>query len=253
MLGELQNLFNFLMNVDFRLYFSAKTDYINKLVRDKLVYLYNKKEELPKESFERYITKTEIEMIYGKGIQHYDFNEITEIQDHYKGRGCNYLTPEMSNHCIAKVEYDMYKAIYNTNNEYFDTDGIKVENTKESIDYFNSENEKIMMMNKKAGYDTDIGTWKFEGKADRMLIFTPKIYIFESDGEITFKAAGVNKEYKDRIIKSIKGDKIEFLRRKGFETVITKYKYDCGDFTPCIIHGKVYGDKQWQLKRNQSS
>lgn len=244
MIGILDDLFDYLRTVDFRIYYSKETGYINKNVRDKIVHLYREKERLQKENFERYLTKTQIEMIYGKGIQNYDFEDIVDIQDHYRGRGENYLTPEMSMHCIAKVEHDMYKAINSTRSEeYFDTDGIKVRNNEVSIEYFKSENEKIMERNRKAGYDDlDIGTWKFEGKAERMLIFTPKFYIYDCDGQIEFKAAGVTKEYKERILNGIKGDKIEYMRRNGFITCMRAYKYDAGEFIPYYTHGKVDGD-----------
>lgn len=243
-LNLLDNLFEYLRTVEFRVYYSKETGYINKSVRDKIVNLYKEKERLQKDTFERYLTKTQIEMIYGKGIQRYDFDNIVDIQDHYRGRGENYLTPEMSNHCIAKVEHDMYKAINTTRSEeYYDTDGIKVQNNAKSIAYFKAENEAIMERNRKAGYDDlDIGTWKFEGKADKMLIFTPKIYIYECDGEIEFKAAGVTKEYKEKILNGIKGDKIEFMRKHGFITCMRAYKYDAGDFIPYYTTGKVKGD-----------
>lgn len=242
-LNILDKLFEYLQTVDFRVYYSKETGYINDLVRDKIVDLYTKKENLPKNSFERYITKTQIEMIYGKGIQRHDFKDISEIQAHYRGRGANYLTPEMSNHCLAKVEHDMYNALLNTDAEYFDTDGIKVRNNEQSVEFFKAENERIMERNRQAGYDDlDIGTWKFEGKADRMLIFTPKIYIYECNGEIEFKAAGVTKEYKDKVLNGIKGDKIEFMRKHGFITMMKVYVYDAGEFIPKFNCGKVNGD-----------
>ena len=242
-LNILDKLFEYLRTVEFRVYYSKETGYINDLVRDKIVDLYTKKENLPKDSFERYITKTQIEMIYGKGIQRHPFKDISEIQAHYRGRGANYLTPEMSNHCLAKVEHDMYNALLNTDAEYFDTDGIKVRNNEQSVDFFNAENERIMERNRQAGYDDlDIGTWKFEGKADRMLIFTPKIYIYECNCEIDFKAVGVTKDYKQKILNGIKGDKIEFMRKHGFITMMKVYVYDAGEFIPKFTCGKVYGD-----------
>lgn len=235
-------LFDYLRTVDFRLYYSKETGYVNKLVRDKIVDLYNQKETQEHGTFERYITKTQIEMIYGKGIQHYDFEDLFDIQDHYRGRGDNYLTPEMSNHCLAKIEHEIYMATANTTSEYFDTDGIKVRNEQKAIDYFNNENERIMESNRKAGYDTDIGTWKFEGNAQRMLIFTPKIYIYEVDGEIEFKAAGVDKEYKEKFLNKIKGDKIMYLRKHGFKTATKKYVYNGGDFEIRYAMGELKGD-----------
>lgn len=244
MIGEFDNFLSYLRTKDFRLYSTKSTGYLNRLVRDKIVRLYDEKESLKHGSLERYFVKTQIEMIYGKGIQHYDFEDIMDIQDHYRGRGDNYLTPEMSNHCLAKVEYDMYKAIYNTTSYYYDTDGIKVKNNKESEDYFEHENKKILARNKKAGYNTDIGTWKYEGTADRMLIYTPKIYIYECDNKIEFRAAGVDKDYKEKYINAIKGDKIMYLRKHGFITASKKYVYDCGKFTVMYEHGDLKGDLQ---------
>ena len=244
MICQTEKLFDYLRTVPFRLYYTKETGYVNKLVRDKIVDLYNQKESQDHGTFDRYITKTQIEMIYGKGIQHYDFEDIFDIQDHYRGRGDNYLTPEMSNHCLAKVEYEIYRATANTTSEYFDTDGIKVRNEQRAIDYFNSENEKIMKSNKDAGYDTNIGTWKFEGNAQRMLIFTPKIYIYEINGEIEFKAAGVTKEYRKRILNAIKGDKITYLRKHGFKTATKKYIYSCGNFEIRYDMGDLKGDLQ---------
>jgi hypothetical protein len=123
----------------------------------------------------------------------------------------------------------MFRAIRNNETCYYDTDGIKVKNRKESFEYFEKENERILQANRDAGFDTNIGTWDFEGNVSRFLVFSPKVYVYEQDGEIEAKTAGLCEEFKELQLNNITGDKFEFLRKNGIKIASPTYVYKDGD------------------------
>lgn len=203
--GTLQDLFNSI-DVDVTLYTTQKTDYLPKVFRDRMVELFNQKELLEKDSIEYYFTKTKINLIYGKGMQAYDFETIYDIQDHYRGRGDNYLKPEMSLHCTAKIRYEMNKAIraIGKNDDYYhDTDGLAFNNTEENQAYFENENVKILENIEKAGYSRDLklGIWADEGVFDEILVVGSKQYITRRDKDFELTLCGVTSDVKESIVK----------------------------------------------------
>lgn len=229
-LGEFDNFIEELSRHDFRLYRSSITDYLSWIFRKRVVEVYTEKEQEEKGTIQRHLKKTMIDMLYGKGLQKHDFNEIWQYQrDMRKKRNMCYMVPEFSNHCIARVEYEMFKAIRKTESAYYDTDGIKVKNTKESIEYFENENKRILQANKEAGFDTNIGTWDFEGKCSRFLVFSPKVYVYEHGGKIEAKTAGLCEEYKELQLNNIEGDKFKYLRENGIKIASPSYMYMDGD------------------------
>lgn len=199
-----------------RVYICRETGYLSDIFRQKIIKLYNEKSKQKKGTFERFITKTELDMLYGKAIQTRNFTEFWQVKRYYQGRGDHYLTPEMGNHCSAKIRYIMLKAMYETCGNYCDTDGIKSPYTEENIKYFEEQNKIIMENNAKAGFpDCKIGTWDFEGKADQLLIFAPKCYVYNIDGKFEYKIAGVNVKDLKAATDKIKVNKIEYHRRYG--------------------------------------
>lgn len=201
-----------------RVYICRETGYLSDIFRQKIIKLYDDKSIQKKGTFERFITKTEIDMLYGKSIQTKNFTEFWQVRKYYQGRGDHYLTPEMGNHCSAKIRFLMFKAMCETDGKYCDTDGIKSPYTKENIIYFEEQNKIIMANNEKAGFtDCKIGTWDFEGKADQLLIFAPKCYVCNIDNEFEYKIAGVNIKDLNNVVSRIKGNKINYHRKYGLE------------------------------------
>lgn len=206
--GTIQELFNNI-KVDVMLYTTQKTDYLPKIFRDRIVELFREKESLEKDSVEYHFCKTKINIIYGKGMQGYDFETILDIQDHYKGRGDNYLKPEMSLHCTAKIRYMMHRAIraIGKNDDYYhDTDGLSFNNTEENQAYFENENQKILDSIEKAGYSRDLklGIWADEGEFDEVLVVGSKQYILRNVNDFTVTMCGITKEVREQIIKRLK-------------------------------------------------
>lgn len=185
-----------------RLYYCQETGRLPYELRCKIIEAFDNKESMT--GVAKFFEKTKINILYGKGLQHYDFQDINELQKHYKGkgRGDNYLQPEQSMHCVAVLRYELYKAIRNNISIYWDTDGIKVKNTPEAHLYFQNQNNIIRQKNREAGFDSEIGTWKFEGFAKRFISFQGKQYIIEWDtGELEMKWAGVTGKDKEITLK----------------------------------------------------
>lgn len=182
----------------FRLYYCQQTGRLPYILRQKIIEAFNNKESMT--GVAKFFEKTKINILYGKGLQHYDFQDKKELQDHFrgKGRGDNYLQPEQSMHCAAVLRYEIHKAIRNNIAIYWDTDGIKVKNTPEAHCYFRDQNNIIRQKNRAAGFDSEIGTWKFEGCAKRFISFQGKQYITEWDnGKLEMTWAGVTKKDKE--------------------------------------------------------
>lgn len=213
---------------EYRMYDCTITGYLHQTFRDKIVVYFNDKEQYPKNSCARFMKKTSIDMLYGKGLQDFNFKDIYEIQKHFRGRGKNYLTPELSLHCVARLEYEIIDAYLSNESVYCDTDGVKVKCSAESSEYFNKKNREIMHRNNCAGYDTNIGIWDDEGHMDKLLIFAKKCYVYESNGKLDGKLAGVPQDVKQYVFDTIGGDKLQHLREKGFYYPVRKYKIGSG-------------------------
>lgn len=207
-----------------RLYSCQECGYLATVFRDRIMDLYEEKER--QTGLQRFLTKTMLDMLYGKGLQKYTFRDKWEMQSHYRGRGENYMCPEFSNHCAARTRYELMKGYLATQSVYFDTDGLKCKDTEEARKYFESENEKIMKENKDAGYDTKIGTWECEGLAKKLLVFRTKMYAYQTEDEFVFKHAGMQKRDMNEFLNTIKGDKIEYMRFNGFDFVQRTHAYE---------------------------
>ena len=168
-----------------------------------------------------------MEFIYGKPIQKRSFKSDAEVVRHYRLRGENYITPQMSNHASAYVRYQIFKAIQALGEYvyYYDTDGIKVADNDIVWNYFAEENAILFELNKESGYETNIGTWK-EEEFDEILFLRSKMYITRKGEELNYVIAGWIKE--SRII-----TEHEFLE-KGIKNSKQKIDYIKNNLLPMV-------------------
>lgn len=217
-------------------YTTTKTDYLPKVFRDKIIELFVTKENYDHDSVEYYFQKLALNLLYGKGMQKYDFNDIIKVQDHYRGRGDNYLKPEMSLHCTAAVRYEIKKAIRAMGEQddyYHDTDGIIFNDTNDNQAYFEQENVKILDKLEQAGYSRDLklGIWADEGHFDDLLVIAPKQYITRSGDKFDLTLAGVKENVQDIILSELLVDPENALKFSYENGIILYYPVfvDCGD------------------------
>lgn len=244
--GVLQKLLDSI-DVEVMLYTTQKTDYLPKVFRDRMVEVFTQKESLDKKSIEYYFTKTKINIIYGKGMQVYDFETIIDVQDHYKGRGDNYLKPEMSLHCTAKIRYMMHRAIraIGKNDDYYhDTDGLAFNNTAENQAYFENENLKTLDNIEKAGYSRDLklGIWADEGEFDELLVVGSKQYITRNEKEFELTLCGITAEVKEQIVKKLRLYGLNALKQIHDTGLLLMYR------SPVISDDKKYVFIQYKPK-----
>lgn len=178
--------------------YTDNTGYLNNHFRNQIVKVYSEKAELSKDDPKRILVKQELEAVYGKGIQWNDFKTDDDVKKFYRGRGDNYIQPQMSNHCSAAIRYYLATAVNHLDDEvvYWDTDGIKVKSSDFINEYFDRLNEKIMEKNAIAGYpDCQIGTWHHEATCKKICLIRPKIYVYV-DNDIVMKCAGMDEKGK---------------------------------------------------------
>ena len=237
-----------------RLYHCLKTGYLADIFRKSIIDAYNKKESTT--GVTKFFGKTKINILYGKGIQKYNFADKYEMQKHYKGRGENYLQPEQSLHCQAVLLHEIHNAIRNNIAVYWDTDGIKVKNTPEARKYFEEQNRIIMQKNKAAGYDSIIGTWKLEAEASRIITFGCKHYIIETaDGSYDMTWSGMHKKDQKRVLSMLGDDKIQTAATKGLPEIIRVITLDGNRIKQLvkINHIRFEGDYEWQKRKQKQS
>ena len=221
-----------------------KTGRTHKLVCDQIVLLQRKKETYKKGTPERSIVKSQMEYIYGKPIQKRDYWKSDEdVIANYKGRGENYISPQMSNHASAYVRYQIFKAIQSLGDDvyYYDTDGIKVADNEKTWEYFAEQNAQLFELNMDAGYDTTIGTWKAE-EFEEILLLRSKMYITRKNNNIDYVIAGFNKDSKIALEYDFKNqcihnahDKIQYIKENLLPVIQRKIFIEnnqiCFDYT----------------------
>lgn len=187
------NIVDLVKKYDCEFVYYDQTSYIHRDVTDKIVSLQEEKDCLQKGTPERSLVKCQMEFIYGKPIQKRSFKNDGEVVRHYRCRGENYITPQMSNHASAYVRFQLYKAIKTLGEDvfYWDTDGIKVNDTEETREYFRKENERLLQLNRDNGYESNIGLWKME-EFDEFIAVRPKIYVTRTGSKIEVTAAGMD-------------------------------------------------------------
>lgn len=208
-------------NLTFRLYGTKKTGYMPDCFRRKIVQLYEEKNRLPKNSPEKFLKKTQLDMIYGKGLQKYNFETDQEVFKKYVLRGENFLSPAMSMHVVAGMRHEMLKVSDLLGSEVIaiDTDGLKgcgdLERARQIIDDLNAF---IIEKNRVAGFDTDCGIWDFEYYAEKFIQFAQKVYAYQViDESPVCKFAGIAERHLKKYLQQIDGDPFKVWEREGLK------------------------------------
>lgn len=182
--------------------YDVSDGYLNTAFRSAIIDRYDAKEELPRESPDRQLAKTQIDMICGKGMQRISCTGTKSLNLALRGRADRYIRPQHSMHTIAAVRLELYTLIDKIISAAgakaviaFDTDGIKVKDSKAVRAILDAHNADIMQRNAAAGFRSDIGTWCIEYRASRFLQIGTKqyVYIDSSTGELVTKSAGIPK------------------------------------------------------------
>lgn len=194
---------------------SDETGYLDKRFRDKMHETYVLKQSLDNNDPRRFFVKMQLEMVYGKSIQKRDFKSDMAVK---KFLETQFLQPHQGMHTTAAVRYNLVKAMLEIPEHvfYWDTDCLKVDNEFDHKSYFNELNQKIIEKNRKAGYDSDIGTFKHEGHYDEFKVWSLKVYAYRQGNDFTLKAAGFADDLKEEFLSMI-GDVsiIDFIDKRG--------------------------------------
>lgn len=206
--------------VKFRLYGTRETGYMPDCFRRKIVQLYDQKNALPKNSAEKFLKKTQLDMIYGKGLQKYEFADDQSVFKKYVMRGENFLTPAMSMHVVSGMRHEILKIAWHfaALGELIalDTDGVKTDGDEAATkEFFEMMNDYIRQKNRDAGFDSDVGIWDHEYTAEKFMQFAPKVYAYSACGETVCKFAGIQERHLKKYIRSIDGDPFEVWAREG--------------------------------------
>lgn len=235
------DIFKLLHGVPFRLYRTEITGYMPRCFRDKIMQIYAKKEEIAdKSSPQRYLLKTQLDMIYGKGLQKFDFEKDEDVFKKYVCRGENFLNPAMSMHVVSAMRHEIMTIISHFKGGCiaFDTDGVRLALDKigaeQARDFFENINAYIIAKNRRAGYDTNIGIWDHEYTAEKYMQFAPKVYAYQECDKITAKFAGVPERRLKKYLRGIAPENaFEVWQRDGINIKIGAgwiYLPDLGGF-----------------------
>lgn len=178
-----------------RLYYCLD-GWLNPKFCEKLKKFYDEKNSLDEHDPKRDVVKQILELIYGKGLQMYDF-KTDGLCRHHWAQGRNYIQPHMAYHCTAAQRYRMMSIIKKANGDvkYHDTDCV-VGEEKKLKKLIEEDNKRIMCENFLFYNDEklDVGTWKNEYKEDvTQVILAPKQRIIFTKDEIVTKVAGIKK------------------------------------------------------------
>lgn len=238
-----------------RIYKCSKTGYCSETLRSAVHDAYIKKESAT--GTEKFFLKTILNInIYGKSIQKYDFETKFDLQNHYRGRGDNYLNPEMGLHCQAVLFHEIHKAQRHNVAIYWDTDGIKVKNTPEARKYFEEQNAIILKRNEESGFPCNIGTWELEAVAKRFVSFGAKRYMVEDEtGNVELTWSGMSRSDKQIIMSGLGNDPIRGALKKGILDISRQYVVINDEIKEVFPKDmkviKFEGDYEWQ-KRKQN-
>ena len=180
-------------------YTASKCGFLLEPWRRHYVDLYNiKNSYADKEDPDRVQYKTQMDMMYGKGIQYYGYNTDEQVINHYKHRPDHYMLPQWSKMAVSALKYELTRTyMFDQGQFYGDTDGVKSTSDKDQLKdlYLKQLNSEIAKINKKAGFaGCDIGMWDYEYTADRFIALARKQYAYEINGEYKYKIAGVRKD-----------------------------------------------------------
>ena len=227
------------------LYGCDHTDYLPLVFRDKIAELYERKNSITDhQSPERYLIKTQLDMLFGKGLQRFDFATNSEVFKKYVCRGDNFMTPQLSNHVVAAMRHELIKVIHDLRSFVltYDTDGAKLAYNDQVFIYFEHINAYIKRANEIAGFaGCDIGVWDYEGCFDKLIQFAPKVYAYQIGEETVCKFAGVQRRFVRQFLKEHKGEDVfalwerdglimEMCRGVKYDTRIKKFLEILGEY-----------------------
>lgn len=223
-----QTLADILNANDWDLYISPDTGYLARAFRDEIVAAYYQKQQIKdKSSPRRFMFKTEIDMLFGKGLQYRGFKTVQAVNRYFIGRGDNYLQPQHSMHAISRTRYRIMHAIRFAGVPAlnWDTDGVKMCGPCEQ--YFEADNRQTATANFAAGFpECNIGFWDYEG-IGRYIQLAPKSYFFEPvDRPAQYKHSGISDEDFDRYAATVAGDLMQHFTRPRNIEVLADYLYN---------------------------
>ena len=216
LLPDLWNLYDeVITKYDCKFYTASKCGYLLEPWRRHYVDLYNIKNSYKdKEDPDRVQYKTQLDMMYGKGIQFYGYETDDEVVNHYKHRPDHYMLPQWSKMAVSALKYELTRTyLYDDEQFYADTDGTKSTKDKEYLKdlYLRQFNDEISKINKKAGFaGCDIGFWDYEYTADRFIALAKKQYAYEIDGKYTYTISGPRKNLLEDQMRYVE-DPLKFL------------------------------------------
>lgn len=216
-----------LNELDWTLYFSDDQGYLLDSVRYRIAEFYEKK-SLASTKSERTQYKMKIDMLYGKSIEKDFFTEDKDVRRKYFRNGNNYLMPHWARLVVASTKMQVFDAYVSDPYAFSaDTDSVKSTNDIKKLEHMFFERNKIIFdKNEKAGFSgCKIGTWTHEYTADRFVQFCPKQYIYEVNGEITYKLAGYSKDDIDDAIIGI-SDPLKYILENPEMMVTQGIQYD---------------------------
>lgn len=198
-LTELLNVdpkyFEELLMEDGVVFYESQSGRVHDKVRGRLMEFRELRMEAKRnnDTFKDMIYKQLLEVIYGKALQKYTFEDHNRELGHFS-EGINYIQPHMSMHCCAAIRYRLLKAQVESEGEvvYYDTDSIHGYDLKE---YVEKDNLNVMAANLVAGYESNIGCWKLEHSECCELFLGPKQRIVLDNNEWTVKVSGITPEF----------------------------------------------------------
>lgn len=218
-----------LNRLDWTLYFSDNQGYLLDSVRYRIVEFYEKKSIASTKS-ERTQYKMKIDMLYGKSIERDFFTTDKDVRYKYFRKGYNYLLPHWARLVVSSTKLEVFDAYMDDPYSFSaDTDSVKSTNDLDTLEHmFFERNKSIFDKNEKAGFSgCKIGTWAHEYTADRFVQFCPKQYIYDVNGEITYKLAGYSKDDIEDALISCECDPIEYLIKNPEMMVTQGIQYNC--------------------------
>lgn len=226
-------------NLDWGIYYTDEEGYLIDDFRSHIVDIYDKKESSDSNEYRRYYKK-QIDILYGKGLEMLSFDTDGEVKQYFKD-GIHYIMPHWSQLVVSKLRLDLLDALFAVGSDViaWNTDGLKT--VKEEV-VFNRLNEEIRKKNIFSGFDSDIGTWKHEYKAEDFLQIDLQRYAYRVDGELHTSIGGIPKEwFKDHLL-SLPCDPLDWLKLPHLLEVPAGWRMDKtkGTYVPVVFKDYMY-------------
>lgn len=205
-----KEFFDAIDSFDWGIYYTDAEGYLLDEFREHVVDIYDKKEAASDSEYRRFYKK-QIDILYGKGLERLTFDTDKMVRDYFKD-GKHYIMPHWSQLVVSKLRLDLFDAIDYVSDVVlaFNTDGLKT--TADCKEIFNKLNEDIRKKNICSGFDSDIGSWKFEYKADDFLQIDDIRYAYRVDGELHTAIGGIPKVWLMDFLLSLTCDPLDWLK-----------------------------------------